>query len=167
MIHITNFFRPFFLACLFVGVAACTPTYINTEDLGPKATAQEIREHYSGNSIRYAIEPGGPVNVEAYFAPDGTYKLVALDGTPIFSTGTWQTNDTALPALQIDAQDYFVGSGGTRSRQSPSMLFWVYIQPDGSAQTDLVGGGNFSQPRPKPGFQAEGTYDQLRRAAGL
>jgi hypothetical protein len=167
MIRLSNLMHPITLFCLLVGLTGCAPSYVSTEDLGTKATAQEIRDHYSGNSIRYAQQSGGPINTEAYFAPDGTYKLVALDGTPIFSTGTWRANDASSPTLLIEAQDFFVDDGGTRSRRSPRTSFWIYIQPDGSVKADLVGGGNFDQPRTTPGFQAEGRYNELRREAGF
>lgn len=167
MIRLTNLMRPISLFCLLVGLAGCAPSYVNTEDLGTKATAQEIRDHYSGNSIRYALQPGEPVNVEAYFAPDGTYKLVALGGAPFFSTGTWQANDSNLPTLLIEAQDFFVDDGSPRSRGASRGAFWIYIQPNGIVKADLVGGGNFDQPRTTPGFQAEGRYNELRREAGF
>lgn len=151
--------------CL-MAIAACTPNYVNTEDLGAPATADEITSHYSGNSIRYAQEHGGPLNTEAYFAPDGTYKLVFLDD-PIISLGTWQVGTGLLPTLNIEADDYLVNGGTVDRRSNGVQSFTIYIQGDGGANADMLGGGNFDQPRPVHGFRSEGRWNALARQAGL
>lgn len=156
--------RPFILICLLAGLTGCMPAYVNTESFGPKATAAELRDHYAGNSIRYALTRGGPVNVEAYFAPDGTHKLIFLDGTPIFSTGKWIASEKML---RIEATRYLVERDGSSQSRKTTEAYLIYIQPDGTVNADLLGGGNFDQPKPTPGFQAQERYDTLRRIAGF
>lgn len=154
------------LSLCLLAVAACTPGYINTEDLGTRATAEQIRVHYSGNSVRYANEYGGKVNIEAYFAADGTYKAVFLD-RPQIALGTWIVH-TALGTntLNIQAKDYFLVDGkvDVSSFQAGAV---VYIQPDGTANLDQMGGGNFTQPKPRRGFPSEARWNSLRRQAGI
>lgn len=151
---------------LLAFVTACTPGYVNTENFGAPATEQEITKHYSGNSIRYPLEVGGKSYVEAYFAPNGTYRMVALN-EPVFGEGTWKVH-TALSrsTLILQTTDYFVGNGRADSRDW-SGGFVVYIQPDGSVIADQMGGGNASQPKPTPGFKAQSRWNSLRKQAGF
>ncbi|MEH6647134.1 hypothetical protein [Sulfitobacter sp.] len=151
---------------LLVFVAACTPSYINTQDYGAPATEQEIRNHYSGNSIKYPLEVGGKSFVEAYFSPDGTYRMVALNES-VFGEGTWKVH-TALSrsTLIIQTTDYFVGDGQADSR-AWNGSFVIYTQPDGSVFADQMGGGNSSQPKPTRGFKAQSRWNSLRRQAGF
>lgn len=154
------------VSLFLLAVAACTPGYINTEDLGTRATAEQIRAHYSGNSVRYANEFGGKVNIEAYFAADGTYKAVFLD-RPQVALGTWIVH-TALGrnTLNIEARDYFLADGKVIG-SSFKVGAVVYIQPDGTAKLDQMGGGNFTQPKPTRGFPSEARWNSLRRQAGF
>lgn len=164
-----NFLLTRLLAALTLAVfalAACTPAYVNTEDFGKPATSTEIAAHYAGKSIRYANQPNQPVNVEAYLGRDGTYKMVVLDAD-YFSVGTWRTHDgLGLSQFLIQTTDYWFEDGKV-GRAARNYGFVVYIQPDGTAYVDLIGGGNFTQPKPTPGFQAEKRFNALARRAGL
>lgn len=143
--------------CLFT-ISACAPSYVNTEDLGQRASRAEILDHYSGNSVSFLS------TTEVYFAPDGTVKLVRQD-VPGFAFGKWEITNNGL--LLITAENYFVADGqvsiGGTTRESSI----VYIQPDGTAVLDRLGGRNITEPRPTPGFGAESRFNELRRMAGL
>jgi hypothetical protein len=153
------------VSVLLVAVAACTPGYINTDDLGAPATAEEIRTRYAGNSIKYANELGGKPNVEAYFAPDGTYRMVAMD-QPVFGEGTWRVHTTVGSLLLLQTTDHILEDGQVFSKPQ-NLSYAIYIQPDGTAIADQMGGGNFSQPKPTRGFQAQSRWQSLKRQAGL
>jgi hypothetical protein len=143
--------------CLFA-ISACTPSYVNTEDLGQKASRAEIVNFYSGNSILLGN------TTEIYYAPDGTIKLVRLD-RPGFAIGTWEAtnNDTLL----VSAVSYLVTDGQVLTGASTREASIVYIQPDGSAILDILGGTNKADPRPTPGFGAENRFNELLQMAGL
>ena len=151
---------------LLAFVTACTPSYVNTDKFGAPATEQEITKHYSGNSIKYPLEVGGKSFVEAFFAPDGTYKMVALN-QPVFGEGTWKVH-TGLGSstLVLQTRDYFLENGQADSR-AWNGSFVIYVQPDGSVFADQMGGGNSSQPKPTPGFKAQSRWNALRQQAGL
>lgn len=148
---------PLLALCLFV-ISACTPTYVNTDSLGEKATRAEIVNFYYGNSVRYGN------TTEIYYAPDGTVKLVRLD-VPGFAIGTWEATNNDL--LLIVATNYLVADGQVSTGASTRQANSVYIQQDGTAVLDRMGGGNTAEPRPTPGFTAESRFNELRRAAGL
>jgi len=162
----SGFFNVAIASMLFVAVAACTPSYVNQEDLGAASTAEQVVAHYSGKSVKYANQRGAKPNIEAYFATDGTYKLVSLTD-PIFAVGTWEaTSGISRVNMVIQAKTYVLSKGKTFT-ESNSLPFVVYIQPDGTANADQMGGGNFGQPKPTPGIQAEKRWNSLRRQAGI
>lgn len=148
---------PFLALCLFT-VSACAPSYINSEDLGQRASRTEILNYYSGNSVR-----AGSVT-EIYYAPDGAVELVRLD-VPGFAIGTWEVTNNDL--LLITAINYLVSDGQLVTGSSTRQASVVYIQPDGSAVLDRTGGGNSAQPRPTAGFAARNRFNELRQMAGL
>lgn len=74
-----KYFRNASLALCLVLITACAPSYINQQDLGEKATADEIRNHYSGKSIFAPKTATHPYLLEEYFAADGTYKKINTD----------------------------------------------------------------------------------------
>lgn len=162
-------FRSSFIAAVsfvFLAFAACTPSYINTENFGAVATAEQITAHYAGNSVKYANSPDEKPNIETFFGTDGTYKLVSLDDT-VFAVGTWKVHTGVGPAKVILQVTQYVLDNGEIFSASDKQAFIVYIQPNGTAIVDQAGGRNFTQPKPTRGFQAERKWNSLMRQAGL
>lgn len=146
--------------------AGCTPSYINTQDLGQRATGAEIKAHYSGKSVRFANEAGGPVNTEHHYGADGTFKSVHLQ-EDMFGLGTWRIHSSlGTDKLIVEVTGYFVDRNGV-SKASTQASFVVYIQPDGSAILDQMGSGNFDQPKPRQGFPMASRWNALKRKAGV
>ena len=146
--------------------AGCTPSYINTEVLGTPATGAEIKAHLSGKSVRYASTAGGPVDVENYYGANGVFKAVTLD-EDAFVLGTWRIHNSLGKDFLLQQYDVFFIENGHVSRGSSTASFVYYIQPDGTAILDQMGGGNFEQPRPRRGFPAEARWNALKRKAGV
>ena len=151
---------------LALTAAGCTPSYVNTQVLGQRATGAEIKAHYSGKSVRFAYQVGGPPETEHHFAADGTFKSVHLQEN-IFGLGTWRIH--RLPGtdkLIVKATLYFVDRNAV-SQATTQAAFVVYIQPDGSAILDQMGRGNSEQPKPRPGFPMASRWNALKRKAGV
>lgn len=151
------------LALCMIVITACTPSYVNRENLGANSTADEITRHLSGNSI---LIPNDFGSTELYFGPDGTLKMVAL-GVPTFGIGTWRV-DTAFGSSLLTLEDkvYEIQNDKVvQSRYRASVT--VYIQPNGEAKLDALGGKSYSWARPTPEFQSASRWNSLLRQAGI
>lgn len=147
----------------FITLSACTPGYVNTADLGAVSTPAAVTAHYAGKSIKFT-DPEG--TVEAYYGADGSWKAVADKGS-FFGTGTWRVRSFAGGNQIIIVANGMEKVGG-RWKSSGSLNFSgiVYIQPDGTAVVDALGGGNRTQPIPTSGFRYQSRYNRLKQSAG-
>ncbi len=144
-------------------ISACTPGYINTENLGPASTPAEVVAHYSGKSIMLTDSEG---SFESYYGADGTWKAVGSKA-PFFGTGTWKVRAFAgANQIVILANGKELIDGQWKPTGSLNLTGVVYIQPDGSAVVDQFGSGNRTQSKPTPGFQYQNRYNSLKKSAG-
>lgn len=160
-IHIKRAFLTVLAGLCLLALAACNVTPVDARQDGTRSlSAEEYSERFSGNSIFYAIREGGPNNLEAYFAADGTFKAVLLD-QEVISYGTWRVNGSHI---LIESRDYgfrdgLVGAGPV-TRQS----MYVYVYPNGTASVFTRGPeGTLTavQPKPTPGFQRSARWTQI------
>jgi hypothetical protein len=150
-----------------VFVAGCAPAPVNTNTLGEAATAEEIKAHFSGKSFRLADGENSVLSSEAYFASDGTYKMVA-ENVPQHSIGRWEVRSKqgqSKSAMYILDKITDV-RGQEKIEFTRQYYFNVYIQPDGSSTiVDIATGRGNVVPRPAPGFPLEQRYNALKKQA--
>ena len=140
-------------------VSACSPSYVNRQNLGTPATIAEITEYHSGSYF-------GDDTSGAYYSSDGTYRGIGYDGDPFI--GTWEAKKNGLGStfLFTDTTHYWVKDGKTVSGKL-SAAYVVYLQPDGSAVFDKMGGGNYGVPAPSRQFRTESKFNALRKKLGI
>ena len=144
---------------VIVAVAACTPSYVNTDDLGEGLKSQaEVRSYVEGKFIPNGRGGG------YYYAPNGTSSFVETKMDQI-ATGRWFVTDDARARLCIVDQSIYYREGArTVKTSSPDVCFWIYPQSDGSAKWDRMGGGNLNVGPAVSGFPLKARFDALRAA---
>ena len=136
--------------------SACTPQYINTDELGaPVGSEAEIFRLFSGNSF-----PNGSGG--AFYGKDGSYRGLSPEGDSIV-IGTWRTHRSlGTSRLCEEATTHYKNDGKTVSTGPHHRCYVVYLQPDGAVALDQMGGTNYDMGKPVRGFAMERRFKSAR-----
>ncbi len=142
-------------------ISACTPYYINTENLGSAVDDNaEIARFFAGKSFAY--DSGGM----DYYAPDGTYKAISPDGRSI-GVGEWSVGAGLLETMCEKYILYSIENGRTKTSGPYQSCYRLHIDENGNAALDKMGGGNTHLPKPVRGFPRSSKFNSARRNMGI
>ncbi len=140
-------------------LSACSPSYVNRQNLGTPATIAEITKYYSGSYF-------GDDTSGTYYSSDGTYRGIGYDGDPFIGTWVAKKNGLGNTFLFKDTTHYWVKDGKTVSGKLSDASV-IYIQPDGSHVSDIMGGGTYVGPAPSKSFRTESKFNALLKKLGI
>ena len=149
------------LSIFLLAASGCVPYYVNTQDLGERAeTAAEVRAYVSG--YFFPNDQGGD-----YYHPDGRYNAISSDRRSI-AIGTWNIHDGVVGPSLCESYTFYVAGTNNRQPASPvQRCYIVYFLPDGTANLDQMGGGNFRLLNRTKGFSLQSVFNALRHQMGV
>ena len=146
-----------------LALAACgTPAYIETENIGQRTTdADQITQYFSG-SFFVGPEGGG-----IYYGDDQSISSINKD-TNYLTVGTWSVRAlVGGPALCEEVQSHQLKEGNLRHSDVKRTCQIVYLQPDGTAKLDEMGGPIYTFPKPSKRYPDRAHFEKLRKQMGV